>query len=204
MSPHKPTARRGGDRDSDGVLRRVVIADEDTSFRSRLAVELRGLGWSALEVEHSTELLQALQADPPLAVVFEPNLQGHSWYTLLEKVRVAHRSLPMFVTTAFPSEAMRSAIASLGFNRLFEKPVCPRAVCQMVTSDMDGGGAPVTQSIPDGPQERVWQSTSLARLEWEHINWVLVRSGSMVEAARILGIPRQTLYRKLRKYPPSS
>jgi two-component system response regulator RegA len=43
---------------------------------------------------------------------------------------------------------------------------------------------------------------SLARVEWEHINRVLTDCGNNVsQAARILGIHRRSLQRKLTKYP---
>jgi two-component system response regulator RegA len=45
---------------------------------------------------------------------------------------------------------------------------------------------------------------SLARVEWEHINRVLTDAGGNVSlAARLLGIHRRSLQRKLSKYPVS-
>ncbi len=43
---------------------------------------------------------------------------------------------------------------------------------------------------------------SLDRVEWEHINRVLVEcDGNVSEAARVLGLHRRSLQRKLAKYP---
>jgi two-component system response regulator RegA len=43
---------------------------------------------------------------------------------------------------------------------------------------------------------------SLDRVEWEHINRVLVDCGGNIsEAARVLGIHRRSLQRKLSRYP---
>jgi two-component system response regulator RegA len=43
---------------------------------------------------------------------------------------------------------------------------------------------------------------SLARAEWEHINRVLTEcDGNIRQAARLLGLHRRTLQRKLAKYP---
>ena len=48
-----------------------------------------------------------------------------------------------------------------------------------------------------------YRAPSLARAEWEHINRVLSDCGGNIsEAARILGIHRRSLQRKLQKYPP--
>ncbi|MEZ4473670.1 MAG: helix-turn-helix domain-containing protein [bacterium] len=49
-----------------------------------------------------------------------------------------------------------------------------------------------------------YQAPSLARAEWEHINWVLADCGGNIsEAARRLGLHRRSLQRKLQKYPPA-
>jgi ActR/RegA family two-component response regulator len=46
---------------------------------------------------------------------------------------------------------------------------------------------------------------SLARFEWEYLNSVYVKyAGNVRRTAKTLRIPRQTLYRKLRKSPPST
>lgn len=48
------------------------------------------------------------------------------------------------------------------------------------------------------------QPMSLGRVEWEHINRVLMDcQGEISDTARVLGIPRRSLQRKLVRYPPS-
>jgi two-component system, response regulator RegA len=45
---------------------------------------------------------------------------------------------------------------------------------------------------------------SLARVEWEHMQRVISDCGGNIsQAARLLGIHRRSLQRKLEKYPPS-
>jgi len=58
------------------------------------------------------------------------------------------------------------------------------------------------QPSPVGAAAAPLQLMSLDRLEWEHINKVLADCGQNVsEAARVLGLHRRTLQRKLSKYP---
>ena len=60
--------------------------------------------------------------------------------------------------------------------------------------------APATTpaSAPEPPLE----VPSLARVEWEHINRVLAECGGNIsKAARLLGLQRRSLQRKLAKYP---
>ena len=57
---------------------------------------------------------------------------------------------------------------------------------------------------PPGPASPAVDTPSLARVEWEHINRVLADCGGNVsEAARLLGIHRRSLQRKLSKFPSS-
>jgi two-component system, response regulator RegA len=49
----------------------------------------------------------------------------------------------------------------------------------------------------------VASAPSLARVEWEHIQRILTDCGGNIsQAARVLGIHRRSLQRKLSKYPP--
>ena len=44
---------------------------------------------------------------------------------------------------------------------------------------------------------------SLARMEWDYIHEVLEgQAGNISRTARILGLPRRSLQRKLQRYPP--
>jgi two-component system response regulator RegA len=52
------------------------------------------------------------------------------------------------------------------------------------------------------PVDATAQPMSLARVEWEYINRVLMAcDGNLSEAARTLGLHRRSLQRKLAKYP---
>ena len=53
------------------------------------------------------------------------------------------------------------------------------------------------------PEPDLDDTPTLARVEWEHISRVLADvNGNISEAARRLGVYRQTLQRRLRKKPP--
>ena len=80
----------------------------------------------------------------------------------------------------------------LGAHHYLTKPCEPEAIEQALTSE---GGDP-SVAVPESPP-------SLARHEREYIEYVLASTGGNIsEAARKLGLHRQSLQRKLRKYPP--
>lgn len=67
--------------------------------------------------------------------------------------------------------------------------------------------AAFTHSDPTGEVSTTdnYETPSLARTEWEHINRVLTDCGGNIsEAARKLGLHRRTLQRKLKTLPPQS
>lgn len=58
------------------------------------------------------------------------------------------------------------------------------------------------QRIP-GNDAVATEIPSLDRVEWEHIQWVMTECGGNIsKTARLLGIDRRSLQRKLAKYPP--
>jgi two-component system, response regulator RegA len=55
------------------------------------------------------------------------------------------------------------------------------------------------------PEPDIHETPSLERVEWEHINRVVADTkGNLSEAARRLGIYRQTLQRRLQRKPPKA
>jgi len=65
-----------------------------------------------------------------------------------------------------------------------------------------GTVAPSEAAHSSGESAGADSTPTLARVEWEHINRVLSDCGGNVsQAARILGIHRRSLQRKLSKYP---
>jgi len=59
--------------------------------------------------------------------------------------------------------------------------------------------------LQDHPPGEESLAPSLARVEWEHIQRVLSDcDGNISKAARVLGIHRRSLQRKLQKHPPLS
>jgi two-component system response regulator RegA len=55
-------------------------------------------------------------------------------------------------------------------------------------------------TLDEGPD---YQPLSLAEAEWNHIQHVMAEcGGNLTQAAKLLGIPRRTLQRKLKKRAP--
>ena len=159
-----------------------------STFAHRAAHRLRSQ--RGYRVASVPALLASLAEADIDTLILEPNLPGKDWVSLLTLVREKAASADLLIVTAFPSRALADAAQLCGARCVLLKPVTP--------SELE---AALRGSIAPGPTFPV--ARELALVEWEHINRMLLNCrAASFEAARLLGIPRQTLYRKLRKHPP--
>jgi two-component system response regulator RegA len=109
----------------------------------------------------------------------------------LEHLRVAREHAPsayILAVTAYPSVSLAVASLRAGANDFLVTPVSPAEIISRLTS------SPSVSELHELP--------SLARIQAEYIARVLLHTGGNISAAaRVLGVRRSTLQRKLKKYP---
>jgi two-component system response regulator RegA len=174
--------------------RAALIADDDEVFRTRLrcAFELRG--WEAHVAASGKEaLIRARETGPDLAIV-DLRMPGESGLDVVKSLRELDATISIIVLTGYGSIASALEAVRRGANHYLSKPVDVDqilAAYEAVNSSRPGDSLPPT-TVP-----------SLARVEWEHIQRVLTDCGGNVsQAAKLLGLHRRSLQRKLAKYPP--
>ena len=172
----------------------VLIIDDDEVFRSRLrrAFELRG--WEATVAASGKEaLVRARETGPDLATV-DLRMPGDSGLDVVKNLRELDATIAIIVLTGYGSIATALEAVRLGANHYLSKPVDVDqilAAYEVIDSSSPGQSSPPA-TVP-----------SLARVEWEHIQRVLTDcSGNVSQAAKLLGLHRRSLQRKLLKYPP--
>lgn len=172
----------------------VLIVDDDEVFRDRLcrAFELRG--WEAHGSASGQEaFVRARDTGPDLAVV-DLRLPAESGLDIVKGLRDSDSTISIIVLTGYGSIATALEAVRRGADHYLTKPVDVDqilAAYEGVTSTQPGDAAPPS-TVP-----------SLARVEWEHIQRVLTDCGGNVsQAAKLLGLHRRSLQRKLSKYPP--
>lgn len=173
------------------TTRRLLVVDDDDRFRERLARALRARGFEV----HSAATLDAARgilADVvPDALVLDLRLAETWTLAFVDEVRTGWPEAAIIVLTGYGSIATAVEATRRGASQYLTKPV---EIDQLVEAL---GGAPA----PDVSRPET-RPMSLARLEWEHINRVLTECGGNVsEAARVLGLHRRSLQRKLAKFP---
>ncbi|MDH4065079.1 MAG: two-component system response regulator, partial [Acidobacteriota bacterium] len=81
-----------------------------------------------------------------------------------------------------------------------------RGASDYLTKPVDADQVTTALAKASGPSDspREFTVPSLARVEWEHIQRVMTEcQGNVSQAARVLGLHRRSLQRKLSKYPVS-
>lgn len=165
----------------------ILVVDDDDVFRERLIRAFRDRGLEprgAADVEAA--LLLARDDSPELAVV-DLRMPGRSGLELVQELKAIDGATSVVVLTGYGSIATAVEAMRLGATHYLPKPANADEILAAFTPE----AVHVPEEVP-----------SLARAEWEHINRVLADCGGNVsQAARLLGIHRRSLQRKLAKYP---
>ncbi len=171
--------------------RSALIADADAPAAERLAEDLVRHGFQVERVGSCAEAVAAAcRARFDLAVV-ELKFPDGDGLDLVDRLRRLRPATPVLVVTAWGAMAHTVLAMRRGARDVLPKP----ADGAQLIAALGGADAPGPSPPP--------RSLSLARLEWEHIQRILVETGgNKSEAARRLGLHRQSLQRKLRRRPP--
>ena len=170
----------------------LLVADDDDVFRQQLARALKSRGvvpWTASSYEHAMQVA----AETPLELgVVDLKLGSDNGLDLVrDLLRVAPR-IKIVVLTGYGSIATAVRAVRLGALDYLAKPADADDVMRAFG---------YADELP--PTSDAGSSASLARVEWEHIQRVLVEcDGNVTQAARRLGLHRRSLQRKLGR-PPS-
>jgi two-component system response regulator RegA len=172
----------------------VLIIDDDEVFHTRLrrAFELRG--WEAHVAASGREaLIRARETAPDLAIV-DLRMPGESGLDVVKDLREWDTTVSIIVLTGYGSIATALEAVRRGADHYLSKPV---DVDQILAAYESLGSSRKAESLPPTTVP------SLARVEWEHIQRVLTDCGGNVsQTAKLLGLHRRSLQRKLLKYPP--
>ena len=173
----------------------ALIVDDDEIFRNRLCRALTQRNWSADAVSSAVEALIWVRDRSPDLVLVDLRMPGKGGLDILQELRSIDTSMTIIVLTGYGSIPTAISAMKLGADYYLSKPADADqilAAYERLTS-ADEGELNAPQSVP-----------TLARVEWEHMQRVLSDCGGNVsQAARLLGIHRRSLQRKLSKYPPA-
>jgi two-component system response regulator RegA len=173
----------------------ALVVDDDDVFRTRLCRALEQRNWEASAAADGEAALTFARDRSPDMVLVDLRMPGMSGLKVVEELRAIDSSMAIIVLTGYGSIPTAISALKQGANHYLSKP----ADADQILSAYE-----TLQASPDHAAEVPTSVPTLARVEWEHMQRVLADcGGNLSRAARLLGIHRRSLQRKLGKYPPS-
>ena len=174
------------------TARLVLVVDDDETYRGTLARALERRGFQVLAAGSADEALQRAHAVCIDYASVDLRMPGASGIELVRALACLSPKPVIVVLTGYGSIATALEAIKAGAAHYLTKPADVDDLLRAFAS-------PAT---PDAEPEPPLEVPSLARVEWEHINRVLAECGGNIsKAARLLGLQRRSLQRKLAKYP---
>lgn len=165
-----------------------LLVDDDAVYARVLqrSLERRGLQLR-IALDAASALLLVEEEAPDFALV-DLKIGTESGLNLIAPLRAARPDMQIILVTGYASVATAVDAIKRGADNYLPKPVTAEALIRALNDE------PVA--------EETESMTPLSRLEWEHIQQALVEcDGNISAAARLLGMHRRSLQRKLAKRP---
>lgn len=173
--------------------RTILVVDDDDVYRTRMVKAFAARGFDARGAANVDEALGLAAEESPELAVVDLRMPGRSGLELVKELKAIDATTNVVVLTGYGSIATALDAVRLGATHYLTKP----ADIDEVLAAFDRNAA-----APPDPSKTVHEVASLARTEWEHINRVLADcGGNITQAAKLLGLHRRSLQRKLAKYP---
>lgn len=179
--------------DMQNILPSVLVVDDDERFRERIVRALSERGYELRSAESGAQAFEMAKLDSPEWALVDLRMPGEWGLHVVRELLAIDQTTKIVVLTAYGSIATALEAVRLGAVHFLQKPASVDEIeLAFQRPDID------RDQIPDAPTE----VPTLARTEWEHINRVLTEcDGNIRKAARLLGLHRRTLQRKLAKFP---
>lgn len=169
----------------------LLLADDDNSFRQRLALTLGRRGFDVKAAASATEARGLMRAMKPDYAVLDLRLGDGNGLDLVSELRALHPATRVVVLTGYGNLATAVAAVKEGAIDYLAKPADPEDLIQALLA--------AEGERPQPPEEPM----SADRVRWEHIQRVYeLCDRNVSETARRLKMHRRTLQRILAKRSP--
>jgi len=176
--------------------RSVLVVDDDSILRERLARSFSRRGFEAFSTGSYDEALSVIERDRIDLAVIDLQMPGESGLVVLRDLMAAQPDALAVILSGYGSIATAIDAVRLGAVDFVQKPADVDQLIEAFAHALE-------QHDPLADRDAHYDPPSLARAEWEHIQRVLHDcGGNVTKAAKLLGLHRRTLQRKLQKYPP--
>ena len=174
----------------------ILIVDDDNAVRMSVSLALRRAGYEPWAVGSEDEALAAVRDERVELAILDMNLTlsttGRQGVEMLRKIHILRPEMPVIMFTAWGTIPQAVETMTYGATDYVTKPWSNADLFARIKKALARSKA--SQSAGE-------HSETLDEMESEAIREALRRcGGNMSEAAKQLGITRQSLYRRIEKY----
>jgi len=171
----------------------ALVVDDDEVFRNRLCRALAQRNWEVEGVADGEAALEFARDRSPDLVLIDLRMPGRGGLDVVQELRAGDSSMTIIVLTGYGSIPTAISAMKKGADHYLSKP----ADADQILAVYDA-----LRSAPGDAPETPETVPTLARVEWEHMQRVISDCDCNIsQAARLPGIHRRSLQRKLSKYP---
>ncbi len=173
-----------------------LLVDDDPLYLRTLQRSLARRGLEAQTASDTASALQLARERPPAFALIDLKLGSESGLSLIQPLRELRVDMRILLVTGYASIATAVEAIKLGADDYLPKPATMPMILRALGEEDDEAGDEVDEpELPDA-------MTPISRLQWEHIQQAMHETGGNVSAAaRLLGMHRRSLQRKLSKRP---
>ncbi len=165
-----------------------LLIDDDEVYARILQRSLQRRGLSVRIAHDAASALALVEAEAPDFALVDLKIGASSGLDLIAPLRAARADMQIVLVTGYASVATAVEAIKRGADNYLPKPVTAEALLRALNDE------PAAEDVDT--------MTPLSRLEWEHIQQALLTcDGNISAAARLLGMHRRSLQRKLAKRP---
>ncbi|VAW61775.1 Dna binding response regulator PrrA (RegA) [hydrothermal vent metagenome] len=177
--------------DNQGVNVDFLLVDDDEVFCMVLTRAIERRGYSVLSAINSADAMKLAHSHRPAYSIVDLRIGDESGLLLVENLVQFNPDIRIVMLTGYASIATAVQAIKLGATHYLTKP----ADADEIIASFESDGIKRLVEPAENP-------LSPKRLEWEHLQKVLMDNGGNISAtARALGMHRRTLQRKLQKRP---
>ncbi|WP_045739143.1 response regulator transcription factor [Xanthomonas sp. MUS 060] len=170
-----------------------LLVDDDPLYLRTLQRTLARRGLETHTADSTVTALTLATASQPDYALIDLKLGDESGLALIQPLRAIRADMLILLVTGYASIATAVEAIKLGADDYLPKPATVPMILRALGLEADDSED--SDDVPDA-------MTPLSRLQWEHIQQAMHETGGNVSAAaRLLGMHRRSLQRKLAKRP---
>ena len=170
---------------------RIIVVDDDVVFCETLAESLAKRDYQVVQAHSLTDVHACPDLSELNYAIVDLRLGEDSGLQVIRALLKANAEMKIVMLTAYASIATTVEAIKLGAINYLTKPVSMQEILDKLHLSVPATELPIAHS-----------PLSVRRLEWEHLQKVLLEhDGNISAAARALNMHRRTLQRKLQKRP---